>query len=62
LHAATENITAKIQQENEKLMQKLHIEVKLSSDMRTLQNDAENKFQEVSKMTPEISFRKSPEL
>jgi hypothetical protein len=50
LQAATENITAKIQQENEKLMQKLHIEVKkLSSDMRTLQNDAENKFQEVTR-------------
>jgi hypothetical protein len=50
LQAATENITAKIQQENEKLMQKLHIEVKkLSSDMGTLQNDAENKFQEVTR-------------
>jgi methyl-accepting chemotaxis protein len=49
LQAATENITAKIQQENEKLMQKLRIEVTKSSDMRTLQNDAENKFQEVTR-------------
>lgn len=30
-------------------MQKLRIEVKKSSDMRTLQNDAENKFQEVTR-------------
>jgi len=53
LQAATENITAKIQQENEKrsekVTQKLCDEVKkLSCDLCTLQNDTENKFQEVT--------------
>jgi ribosome-associated translation inhibitor RaiA len=60
LQAATENITAKIQQENEKLSekltQKLHSEVKkLSSDINTLRNDTEHKFQEVTRTTAGIS-------
>jgi len=54
LQAATENITAKIRQENEKLSEKLtqnlHNEVqKLSSDICTLRNDTESKFQEVTR-------------
>jgi len=51
--AATENITAKIQQENEKhsenLTQKLRSKVKkLSFDLCTFRNDTENKFQKVT--------------
>jgi len=51
LQATTENITAKIRQENEKLSekltQKLHNEVKkLPSDICTLRNGTERKFQE----------------
>jgi len=50
LQAATENITAKIQQENERLIQKLNNEVKkLSSDICTLRNDTERKFREVTR-------------
>jgi len=54
LQTATENITAKIQQANEKLSdnltQILHNEVKkMSSGICTLQNDTENKFQEVTR-------------
>jgi len=53
LQAVTENITAKIRQENEKLFEKLtqnlHNEVKkLSSDICTLRNDNECKSQEVT--------------
>ena len=56
MQAATENITAKIQQENEKLTQKLHIEVrKLSSDFCTLRNDNEHKFQAVTRTIGGIS-------
>jgi ElaB/YqjD/DUF883 family membrane-anchored ribosome-binding protein len=60
LQAATENITAKIQQENEKLSekltQKLHNEVKkLSSEICTLRGDTENKLQEVTKTIGGIS-------
>jgi len=50
LEAATENVTAKVQHSNGKLTQKLHNEVKkMSSDICTLQNDTENKFQEVTR-------------
>jgi len=60
LQAATENITAKIQQENEKLCEKLkqnlHNEVqKLSSDICTLRNDIEHKFQEVTRTIGGVS-------
>ena len=53
MQAATENITAKIGQEidklSEKLTQNLHNEVKkLSSDTRTLRNDTECKSEEVT--------------
>jgi len=53
LQAVTDNIIAKIQQENEKLFEKptqnLHNEVKkLSSDICTLRNDNEYKSQEVT--------------
>jgi len=53
LQAATENITAKIRQENEKrsekLTQKLHNEVtKLSTDICTLRNGTERKIEEVT--------------
>jgi hypothetical protein len=56
LQTATENITAKIEQENEKLTQKLHNEVKkLSSDICTLRNDTEIKFQEVKRTIGGVS-------
>ena len=53
LQAATDNITARIQQENDKLSkefnQNLHVEVnKLTGEICTLRNDCENKFQEVA--------------
>jgi len=53
LQAVTENITAKIREENEKLSekltQKLHNEVKkLSTDICTLRNGTERKIQEVT--------------
>ena len=53
MQKATEKITAKIRQENEKLSeklkQKLQNEVKeLSTDVCTLRNDTERKFQEVT--------------
>lgn len=53
LQAVTENITARILEENEKLFekltQKLHNEVKkLSTDICTLRNDTEHKIQEVT--------------
>ena len=53
LQAATDNITARIQQENDKLSkefnQNLHVEVnKLIGKICTLRNDCENKFQEVA--------------
>src|SRR5215469_3549138 len=60
LHRATENITAKIEQKieklSEKLTQNLHNEIKkLSSDVCTLRNDTESKFQEVTKTVGSIS-------
>jgi hypothetical protein len=60
LQVATENIAAKIQQENEKLseklIQKLQDEVKkLSNDICTLRSDTEHKFQEVTKTIGGIS-------
>jgi hypothetical protein len=59
LQAATENITAKIQQNEklrEKLIQKLHNKVqKLSSDICTLRSDTEHKFQEVTRTIGGVS-------
>jgi len=60
LQRATENTTAKIEQEIEKLSKKLtqnlHNEIKkLSSDVCTLRNDTESKFQEVTKTVGGIS-------
>ena len=56
MQTATENITAKIEQENEKLTQKLHNEIKkLSSDNCPLRNDTEIKFQEVTRTLGGVS-------
>jgi molecular chaperone GrpE (heat shock protein) len=60
LQAARENITAKIQQENEKLSEKLTRKLhngvkKLSCDLRNVRNDTENKFQEVTRTIGGIS-------
>ena len=60
MQAATDNITAKIQQENEnlseKLTQNLYSEVqKLSSDICTLRSDTEHKFQEVTRTIGGVS-------
>jgi hypothetical protein len=56
LQAATENITAKVQQENGKLTQKLDNEVKkLSGDISTLRNDTEHRFQEVTRTIGGVS-------
>jgi len=56
LQTATENIATKIEQENEKLTQKVHNEFKkLSNDICTLRNDTEIKFQEVTKTIKGVS-------
>jgi hypothetical protein len=60
LQAATENITAKIRHENEKLCenltQNLHSKVQvLSNDICTSHNDTEHKFQEVTRTIGGVS-------
>jgi hypothetical protein len=61
LEAATQHITAKIQQENEKgsgrLTQTLHNEVKKLSSDNTLRNDTENKIQGLSRTIGGVSER-----
>ena len=56
LQVVTENITVKIREENERLSQKLYVEIKeLSTDICALRNETERKIQEVTTTIGSVS-------